>query len=937
MVDRRPRVVWSLEARKKLLPRRSGEGPRESHVYKRGLLADLSDLCKEWTPSSDDLTPQARGMEPWRAMRRRLAEASADAYGEARDHVARVRAGASLELRCAIAFAFPTDVAFCREDAEACLERATAMGPAPGALLLVSTLLDAPLLRRLIAAYPSGPGRSDGVPQALEIVETLGAAAVPLLEILYEDADFVARGAARCLEAMELIQSEEAAAFFAKHLDKNEARPYAVRYFRDAPELAIRLLAPLGTGRGKVAENAKNILLAAVAQGPELADKLMPELDDAGRRGLRAVLGRAEIVSAEASPSDLPPVLARPPWRFRDRRPRVVEDLLVAEVRVPIDPAAHSRDAWATKISWVSNSLVFSPRVAHSVAHAWIHRREARDVADAWLNAFPGLAAVGLIPSAVGKLCATRMEAGRMLRMLAKRGHAGVIREAATLYGSGVADVVNDVMNLDPLLDCPDSPPKLGDFLSVEALPRPRLAKSPDKVLPLGAVEAICEMLAFTSEEFPYAGLTVVREACEPASLSELAWAIFSAWLTAGGSLRTPWPMSALAEIGGDAAARKLAQTIRGWSRERGVAAARSDAGLDVLARIGTDVALVHLASIAERARSPDLKAKAKLKIAAVAQARGLSLDDLADRLVPDLDLDPDGSKVLDYGARSFRVGFDEHLDPFVRDASGAVLRSLPKPAKADDADKAKAAQAAWKGLRDDVKTIAGSVIGRLELAMASRRRWPAPVFQSLLVAHPLLIHLVMRLVWGAYDARGNVIATFRVAEDRTFADQSDAPFDLADASPIGIPHPLELSDELRRAWGGVLSDYELLQPFAQLGRETFAPTPEELDASVLTRVSGAPIPSGRLFSLEHRGFRRDADGGGRVRAYTKELAGGQCLVSLWFSPGMHPQRVTETPEQTLGVVSIHKSTGMHARLAFRDLDPIVFSELVRDVEMLRR
>jgi hypothetical protein len=931
-------VVWSLEARRKLLPRRSGVGPLASRVYKRGLLAEFNDLCKRWSLDPDELSPSARAMAPWREMRRLLADASADAFSEARDEAARFRTGAPLELRCAIAFAFPTDASFCLDDAEACLKKTTAGGPPSAASLLFSTSLPAEILERLIRAYPSGFERAAIGSHAIEFVESLGPGAAPLIELLFNEAEQSrdTRGASRCVEAMELLRSDEAAAFFARHLDANEARPAAVRFFRDAPDLAILALSPLATGRGKAAEAAKTILHAAIATSPTLADELLPELDDAGKRGLRAALGRAEVASEEASLSDLPPLLARPPWRFKDgTRPRVIEDLLVVEVRVPIDPAVHSRDAWAAKLHWVPNSLVFSARVALPVAHAWIHKREVRDVADAWLDAFPALAAAGLIPAAVGKLSVARIDAGRILRMLAKRGHDDVIRRAAALYGTAVAEAVAEVLALDPLRDCPDSPPKLGDFLHVEALPRPRLAKSPDKVLPLKAVEAICEMLAFTSDDFPYAGIDIVRDACEPASLSDLAWAIFSAWLTAGGSLKQPWPMAALGAIGGDAAARKLAPKIRAWPGEK--ATARAEAGLDVLARIGTDVALMHLASIAERVRYPELKARARAKIAAVAQARGLSLDELGDRLIPDLDLDPDGSKVLDYGARSFRVGFDEHLDPFVRDGAGAVLRSLPKPSKADDADKAKAAQAAWKGLRDDVETIARSVIGRLELAMASRRRWGAPVFRGLLVAHPLLIHLVTRLVWGVYDACGNVVATFRVAEDRTFAGADDAPFDLAESSAVGIPHPLELSDELRRAWGSVLSDYELLQPFPQLGREVYTPTPEELDASVLTRVMGVTIPSGKLFGLEYRGFRRDPDGSGRIRLFWKDLTGGQFSVQLAFSPGMHPLRVGDTPEQTLGPVTLYKSTAVYSQPSFRELDAIVFSELVRDIEMLRR
>ena len=45
-----------------------------------------------------------------------------------------------------------------------------------------------------------------------------------------------------------------------------------------------------------------------------------------------------------------------------------------------------------------------------------------------------------------------------------------------------------------------------------------------------------------------------------------------------------------------------------------------------------------------------------------VAEQRDLTPEELADRLVPDLGLDADGSLTLDFGPRAFRVGFDGSL-----------------------------------------------------------------------------------------------------------------------------------------------------------------------------------------------------------------------------------------------------------------------------------
>jgi hypothetical protein len=933
-----PRVVWTREARRKLLPRRSGQAPSASRVHKPGLLTEIAELARECA-ALDPSAPWSRSeLAPWKEVRRLLAQADADTYSGAREAASSLRAAAPARLRFATSFAFATETAWSAEDAALCLEAAAA-GQAipPGASILFASIADADLARRLILACPPGSARFANATYALELVASIGPDAAGPLTLLLDEAlaHKEDRDAARrCLEGLEIIQSEDVAAALARHLDVNEVRPFAARYFRDAPHLAVKALAPLSTARGRAGEAAKTLLLSAVTSIPEVVESVLPELGGAGRRGVKAAREQAKTPYEEASAEELPAILVRPPWRDKDgRRTCVIEDLSVIDLPPPEDAGARSRDAWAAKIHWVPNALVFSPRVAFPVAHAWIHRAEARAAADAWLTALPGVAATGLIPAAVGNPCAARTDAGRILRMLAGRGFLGDIREAARRYGDEVASALEEVLALDPILDCPESPPKLPDFLLLEALPRPRLAERP-KVIPLFALRSLVEMLTFSSEDFPYAGIDVARAACDRASLAELGWAIVAAWLAAGGSMKYGFCLRALGEIGGDLGARRLAPKIRAWPGEK--ATARALAGVDALARIGTDVALMHLSAIAETTRFLELAGHARAKIAAVAEARGLSADELGDRLVPDLDLDRDGSKALDYGPRSFRVSFDEHLAPLVKDASGAALRSLPKPSKADDAEKAKAAQSVWKSLRDDTEVIARAQILRLELAMATRRMWSQDDHRAFLLEHPLLVHLVRRLVWGAYDAEGRLVATFRVAEDRSLADERDAPLTLSKELRVGIPHALDLSPEQMRAWGGVFADYAILQPFAQLGRETFVPTEEERASSVLRRVEGVKVSTGKLFGIEHRGWRREAHLPDVVSAYKKELSPGRHFALFEIEPGIQLTRARETPEQRLSLVALTRSRPYGVRAVFGELDPIVFSELVRDLEILR-
>ena len=54
---------------------------------------------------------------------------------------------------------------------------------------------------------------------------------------------------------------------------------------------------------------------------------------------------------------------------------------------------------------------------------------------------------------------------------------------------------------------------------------------------------------------------------------------------------------------------------------------------------------------------------------------------------------------------------------------------------------------------------------------------------------------------------------------------------------------------------GQVWADYELTQPFPQLGREVFVLTPEERTAPVLTRLIGLHGETALFFALEQRGW----------------------------------------------------------------------------------
>lgn len=143
---------------------------------------------------------------------------------------------------------------------------------------------------------------------------------------------------------------------------------------------------------------------------------------------------------------------------------------------------------------------------------------------------------------------------------------------------------------------------------------------------------------------------------------------------------------------------------------------------------------------------------------------------------------------------------------------------------------------------------------------MCSQRRWTTDVFRRFLVEHPVLIHVVRRLVWGAHDEKG-LGATFRVAEDGSFADTKDEAFELPEGVDVGVVHRLDLDAATAAAWGQVFGDYEILQPFEQLSRATSTLAEKDRTDVELPMVVGFEVPTGKVLRLDARGCEARARG----------------------------------------------------------------------------
>lgn len=241
------------------------------------------------------------------------------------------------------------------------------------------------------------------------------------------------------------------------------------------------------------------------------------------------------------------------------------------------------------------------------------------------------------------------------------------------------------------------------------------------------------------------------------------------------------------------------------------------------------------------------------------------------------------------------RIGDDLALALFT--GEGKPLKSLPKPGVKDDADLAKAARSAFTAAKKELRQIVDEQSARLLEAMALGRSWPADTWRTALLEHPVMRHLVSRLVWATgevqeestpvrddgADARGVVL--FAPTLDGELLDIEDGEVELAEQSRVWLTHASRLEAGTAQRWRDRLADYGVSPLFEQFGVASADVAP---DAAELADREGWMVTIGALKTqMTRRGYRlSSAVDGGWMGSVIKAIGPWTVVVGI---TGVYP------------------------------------------------
>lgn len=406
--------------------------------------------------------------------------------------------------------------------------------------------------------------------------------------------------------------------------------------------------------------------------------------------------------------------------------------------------------------------------------------------------------------------------------------------------------------------------------------------------------------------------------------LKELSLQLFDEWIKSGADNKTKGFMTLVGIHGGVEGIQKLKDIIPEFINLSRSAIA-GDA-VKAMAVSNSTISLVAVDNMARTHRNKLVKHIANETMAAAADSLGLTVEELADKIVPNLGFDERGEMTLDTGGRKFTVRLKTNLSIELTNEEGKALKAFPASTSKDDELLYSEAKSDFSTLKKELKNLVSMQSLRLQQSLAKGKKWTKESYEELFVHNPVMQLFAMTLIFGTYKD-GKPDKTFRYSGDGSYTDIDDSDFALAADADIRLVHPGEMVVADRQKWDEQLTDYELSQPFLQLARPVYD------NAAVKTRTydafAGTYVTDYFGTKMYKAGWERDPSGDAGSY-YCMYYIGTDYSACIDFDEGGICIGYTDGDSVSLGPVYFCKTehAGVNYRNSIHDSDIIPPAEV---------
>ncbi len=359
-----------------------------------------------------------------------------------------------------------------------------------------------------------------------------------------------------------------------------------------------------------------------------------------------------------------------------------------------------------------------------------------------------------------------------------------------------------------------------------------------------------------------------------------------------------------------------------------------------ILAHMAAANCLEELTYLANQVKAQSQVRLIESARALVADRTGVPSGDLGDLPLPESGFSEIGRRV------ELLSGFTAEL---VLTGSGTVefrwfkpdgerQKSIPAKVKREHAADVRNLKAAIK----EVKSTLAAARERLESAPVEQRSWTIDNWRKRYFDHPVVGTIGRRVLWE-FEQDGDV--TIGAFDGRSIVNIQGRPLKFTNAARVSVSHPIGSPVEEVLRWREWLADNEVTQPFKQAYREVYLLTDAERSTETYSNRFAAHILKQSQFRALAKRRRWETAylgpwDGGYEGVAGRELPDWELRAELWtYAAGEE----VEEPEEhayargffcvSTDQVRFYRS-GSRDPLPLCEVPPIVFSEIMRDVDL---
>jgi Domain of unknown function (DUF4132)/TilS substrate binding domain len=366
------------------------------------------------------------------------------------------------------------------------------------------------------------------------------------------------------------------------------------------------------------------------------------------------------------------------------------------------------------------------------------------------------------------------------------------------------------------------------------------------------------------------------------------------------------------------------------WSGPRSLKL--GNASLQTLEMLGGIHAAAELTRLKSRLRYPRVVGQIEATLSDLAARTGLDPEELEEVALPTFDLSPEGERRLPAGDGNaiIRIAGTRDVRLTWQRADGREVASVPKSMK-------EAAREAVDAARSLAKDIEGALAGqsaRIERLYLSDRRIAFDLWRQRYLDHPLVAALARRLIWS-FESSGKSVAG--LARSGSIEGVTGQPIEPSADTSVALWHPLRADAEAVLAWRRRLASLSITQPFKQAHREIYVLTDAERQTETYSNRFAAHVLRQHQFKAlcDQRGWRYQLMGlWDSHNTPTRPLPRHEMYVEYWVNGIEDAETTAATVYTLIATDQVRFVAGDGTPLPLTDVPPLVFSELMRDVDL---